>query len=425
MLLVVGDKMGKLIGKLTVVIFALFLLIDRFVPFRGDNKKNILFVLSEYGIGDSVCFLDVLRQLPNLFPIKQGYNVYIAGDASVGIFFKKAGVFPEQMTFLPLKLKDRGSCSAFWYNHKIFSAKKWRRVFFLQYPGVYFRLLLTGIKYERVDAVSGGWDSRGRLVGLLNCILPDFNMIEPSPDNMLFKMYEETLTAFLGEHVSLSYPYIPPIMGVAKTIEGPYCIVSAGVAGSHANAARAWPIDRFAELASFIIDKWNLDVVLCGGPAEVDIAARFMSMLPDECKKRVYDFTGRTTIEEWIELTRGAKFVLGNDSGYIHLAAAVRTSSFVVMSYHNYGRFFPYKLASGQSEAWLPVLIESERPACAYCDCPWFFETDHQAIDQKRKCDCMVEEKGVYDCVETITVDFAKEILDAWLKQNLFRIQKG
>lgn len=49
--------------------------------------------------------------------------------------------------------------------------------------------------------------------------------------------------------------------------------------------------------------------------------------------------TAKTSFDEWVEVLRNAEFIFGNDSGYIHLASMLRTKSFVIAGFWNYGRF--------------------------------------------------------------------------------------
>ena len=402
-------------NRLLIFFYALALMVIRPVLNKKNARNNILLILTETGIGDTICFLDVLRQFPSIVANTRECKVFLAGDESVGYFLTKAKVIPNDVEFIPLKLQGRNEFNSFVHNHKVLANKKWNRIVSLQYMGSYVRLLLLGLDYQQINAVSGGWDSHSIVNRCLNLLLRDLKILEPSPDVMLFRMYEQVLSSFMDHNVSLSFPYIPEIPVETSDIsQKPYCVISAGVSGGHANAARVWPVDRFAKIAEFAINELDLQVVICGGPSEYEVSAKMIAAMPEEIQSRVYNIVGKTSIEEWIEITRGAEFVFGNDSGYIHLAAAVRTPSFVVMSYHNYGRVFPYQLNSYQLADWLPIMIEAERPVCAYCDCPWLFEKDEQAKLRKAKCDSMVACVGLYDCVEEISVDMAIETVKSW-----------
>lgn len=59
---------------------------------------------------------------------------------------------------------------------------------------------------------------------------------------------------------------------------------------------------------------------------------------------RVIVLIGKLTIAEWVELVRGAQFVVGVDSGIIHVASAVGTQAFCIAGAWNGHRFYPYAL---------------------------------------------------------------------------------
>ena len=75
---------------------------------------------------------------------------------------------------------------------------------------------------------------------------------------------------------------------------------------------KRWPAERFAGLAAGS----GLPVVVLGGPAETDIAARILSAAP-----RALDLTGRTSFAQVAALARRADWAVGNDTGPTHLVA--------------------------------------------------------------------------------------------------------
>lgn len=82
---------------------------------------------------------------------------------------------------------------------------------------------------------------------------------------------------------------------------------------------KRWPAECFAEIGRYLHDELGMRVVIIGADFEKDIGNRLTDMLPDTA----LDLTGLTSIRESIELLRGASIVVSNDSGPMHLAAAV------------------------------------------------------------------------------------------------------
>lgn len=81
--------------------------------------------------------------------------------------------------------------------------------------------------------------------------------------------------------------------------------------------SRRWGDGRFADLIG-LLHRSGHAVVLVGGPGDRAIAAALAAAHP-----HVIDTTGRTSLGEAAALLQGARVVVSNDSGLMHLAAAV------------------------------------------------------------------------------------------------------
>ena len=91
------------------------------------------------------------------------------------------------------------------------------------------------------------------------------------------------------------------------------------VPGAHADSRR-WPAERFAELASRL-GRRGARVVLFGSAAERGLAARVASA----ANPAPVDWSGRTPLPVLAECFRRLDFLVTNDTGPMHLAAAVGT----------------------------------------------------------------------------------------------------
>ena len=80
-----------------------------------------------------------------------------------------------------------------------------------------------------------------------------------------------------------------------------------------------WGARRFGELAARLVSKCRADVVLTGTAAERDIAQRVVAAAGEG----VYDYSGRTTVGELIELLGMSRLCVSNDTGTMHVAALI------------------------------------------------------------------------------------------------------
>ena len=88
--------------------------------------------------------------------------------------------------------------------------------------------------------------------------------------------------------------------------------------GAEYGPAKRWPAAHFAELARTL----PLPVVLLGSSKEAalcaDIAASANAQRPGQC----LDWSGRTSLDQALAVIAGAKAMVSNDSGLMHVAAA-------------------------------------------------------------------------------------------------------
>jgi heptosyltransferase-2 len=91
-------------------------------------------------------------------------------------------------------------------------------------------------------------------------------------------------------------------------IAGPYAVFCPG---AEYGPAKRWPY--FKELSGQVRGQSGVEVVLLGSPNDVQAAAGIGGV----------DLVGKTTLDEAIDLIAGAQYVVTNDSGLMHVAAAL------------------------------------------------------------------------------------------------------
>ena len=102
-----------------------------------------------------------------------------------------------------------------------------------------------------------------------------------------------------------------------------YCVFAPG---AEFGPAKRWPAAHFAELAAQLGDP----VVLLGSSKEsalcAEIAALANRLRPGAC----LDFSGRTSLDQALAVIAGARAMVSNDSGLMHVAAAFGTPQVAV-----------------------------------------------------------------------------------------------
>jgi len=84
---------------------------------------------------------------------------------------------------------------------------------------------------------------------------------------------------------------------------------------------KAWPPERFAELADRLISQHSCQVLIGGSHQDIEIAQQIRQM----AKSSPIIMAGRTTIKQFAAIAKRSALFVGSDSGAMHIAAAVGT----------------------------------------------------------------------------------------------------
>lgn len=84
---------------------------------------------------------------------------------------------------------------------------------------------------------------------------------------------------------------------------------------------KAWPAERFAELADRLASEYDCQVLIGGSKDEEALAQR----IHEAATCRPVSIAGRTTLKQFAAIAKRASLFVGNDSGAMHIAAAMGT----------------------------------------------------------------------------------------------------
>ena len=91
--------------------------------------------------------------------------------------------------------------------------------------------------------------------------------------------------------------------------------------GTAGKADAGWPKERFVALARRLWQELDAVVVLSGGPDKTAVCEEISKAAGDD----VLNLAGQTTLQEWAALLKISDCVVSDDSGGMHLAAALGT----------------------------------------------------------------------------------------------------
>ena len=136
--------------------------------------------------------------------------------------------------------------------------------------------------------------------------------------------------------------------------------------GAEYGPAKRWPMEKFIAAASEIQKRTHCTWLVFGGQADVDIANRIESAMASP-PSAIWNLAGKTSLRELMTLLKICRVLLTNDSGPMHVAAALGTPVVVP-----FGSTSPELTGPGlPGEAW-HRLLKSDAP-CSPCflrECP-------------------------------------------------------
>jgi len=98
--------------------------------------------------------------------------------------------------------------------------------------------------------------------------------------------------------------------------------------GAEFGPAKQWPTSHYASLADYFLQSgWQ--VLILGSKADISTADEIVSLCRDKSDNLV-SLAGQTQLEEAIDLLGTADYVVSNDSGLMHIAAALQVPLVVV-----------------------------------------------------------------------------------------------
>jgi heptosyltransferase-2 len=194
------------------------------------------------------------------------------------------------------------------------------------------------------------------------------------------RYYYLDLAAALGAAGDETFPALR-VTG-AETTSAPG--VLAVCPGAEYGPAKRWPVENFVAAARRLAEKRGLRVVLFGAPGDAAVAAEFLQKFP-EAENRA----GTTSLAEFMAGLAGAELALCNDSGAMHLAAALGVATVAI-----FGSTEP--LMTGPLGPRATVL--RHHVPCSPC----FLRT------------CPID----FGCMRGVTVEMVVEAGERWLKNS-------
>jgi ADP-heptose:LPS heptosyltransferase len=137
------------------------------------------------------------------------------------------------------------------------------------------------------------------------------------------------------------------VEGILKKANANSGTLLVGLFPGAGNASRLWPLQNFAEVADHLVRNDRVRVIVFAGPEERTLVPQMKTLFPPSTI-----FLDRLTISQLVSAQTRLSLFISNDTGPMHIAAAVGTPVVVVMDCPEPNSFTPvgsqHRLILGQ-----------------------------------------------------------------------------
>ncbi|MBM3847421.1 MAG: glycosyltransferase family 9 protein [Verrucomicrobia bacterium] len=308
-----------------------------------DGSGLRILILKPSSLGDVIHAIPVLRLLRLRFP-----KAWIAWwvETSLGDLLRGDPDLDEVIPF------DRaGLCTLSGVGGLIRSIRSMRRQRFD------WVIDLQGLARSGLVA----WAARGKLtVGVEDpregaSAFYDVRVSRPSWTTHAVDWYLEVLRV-LGVPVHDRFQWLPKRGEPARSIEAAKRGLFESWICVHPGARwwnKRYPIEKFESAMKEVASQWpEVGFVILGGAGDMLMADRLCAVAPD----RSLNLTGKTTLPEMVEWIRSCRVMLTNDTGPMHVAAAMKKPVVALFGPTSPYRTGPYRQEADVIQASLPCV---------------------------------------------------------------------
>ena len=193
----------------------------------------------------------------------------------------------------------------------------------------------------------------------------DLSVPRPSPQTHAVDWYLAVLKA-LGVPVHFNFEWMPKREDVARDVEALWSFHGRPTVALLPGARwenKRWPAPHFQELVAQLRARHaDLRFVILGGESDSALADEISAVAPEA----VMDLTGRTSLPQMVEVLRQCRVVVTNDTGPMHVAAALRKPVVGIFGPTNPARTGPYgQIDRALQRRDLPC-VPCMKSSCAY-----------------------------------------------------------
>ncbi|MFP3014351.1 MAG: lipopolysaccharide heptosyltransferase II [Arsenophonus sp.] len=93
--------------------------------------------------------------------------------------------------------------------------------------------------------------------------------------------------------------------------------------GAEFGLAKRWPPFHYAELAKLLFSDYSYQILIFGSRKDHGVGENIRELISIGCRKQCFNLAGKTSLEQAVNLLAACQIVVTNDSGLMHIAAAL------------------------------------------------------------------------------------------------------
>lgn len=344
--------------KLQEIISRIRIIIDVLLSSLNQNlcdNKTVIIVFQQI-FGDSILIQSFLEMYTKLYPRENGYNLLFLARPSILRFMKETMPLPADIKYEELDFKkflaDYG-----YYRRIINSYKNKAGTIIIPGTSLSAEIFSCAVNARRKIGLVRSMKLKSPFLRALISRLAYNEIVTPDKREMMLERHCKLLR-YLGLKDCKSK--LPVLITQPSLIQGNYAVICPGSSKSE----KCWPIEKFGKVADYLIDRYSLDIHLCGEAGEEHYSADLKKHVRNQ--KRIISHIGKTNYSEWSSIIQHARIVIGNDSASLHMAIAGRVPSISIVGVYDKYQFFPYKVDVLDDGDLLPVTVMEDLP-CKWC----------------------------------------------------------
>lgn len=363
--------------------------------YTGENK-NVLIVFQQI-FGDSVVIQNSLEAYTRLFPAEKGYHIKFLARPSVLSFMYETMELPETIEFEALDFK-RFLEDYRYYKSVVNTYKNYADLLIVPGTSLSAEIFSTANHASRKVGLVKSIDVEKPLVMSIFNKIAYTERVRPEMEDMMLERHRK-LIHYLG--LKEYKAKLPKLLFKEKVVdEERYCVMCPGASKTE----KCWPTEHFVEIADYIIEKYDMNVHLCGGVDEVKYEEHILNN--SKCSERIISHIGKTSFSEWSSIVQHSVLVVGNDSATMHLAVASRRKAVCIAGVYDKFMFFPYKVDELDDRDVLPVTLIKDM------SCEWCRTIGYDAGYGNTECRNRIKNGLCACCIDAITVEEMKKKID-------------